>query len=392
MKEKLKIAVVSTPTLPVPPFRGYGGTQRGIYDFLTHMSEKGHRLHLFAPKDSDVSDLENVVLHGTLEMSLWVPENSAPIDVKRSLARLHHEIAIKKIKHISIKEGIDIINMREDNVPVLRELCDSFGKNKVVYSLHNIKSREKIDAIKELGITCITHCRNHKKQYEELPNIVTILYGINVESFPFSNKTLSESEETPRLPILKRLKEEGRDYLVNIGGIGENKGQKTCIKLAKETGNALIIAGTPQSREDNSKTIYFEKEVKPFIDGRQINYYGNANEEEKKELLKNAVGFVFPSGFEDMRWEEPFGRAPVEALSCGTPVIAYRKGSMQEIIFDRFNGFLFDTFDEAVEKIKAIRNIDRKDCRRTAEKVFNSKRVADEYEKLFYKIIAGSKK
>ena len=385
-QDKLKIAILSPPSLPIPPFRGYGGTQRGIYDFLKEMNKKGHRLHLFAPGDSDVSGLENVVLHSIIDKSLWIPDNNLPIETKLEQTAMHDNFSIERLYEIDEKEGIDIINLRRDNPYLIQEVVKQFGSERVVYSLHNLKNPEIIDMIKELGIVTIAHCRNHKEQHENLPNIRVIVYGIDTHAYPFSKEILSQTEEDPQLDILRHLKDRNKDYLITLGNICKEKGQKTSIRLAIESGNALIIAGEPQARTSNEKILYFENEVKPYIDNENIFYFGNANEEQKKLLLKYAKGFLFPSGYEDRRWEEPFGRAPVEAMACGTPVVAYRKGSMKELIFDSFNGYLFDSFSEAVKKIHSLDRINREYCRHVAETKFDCRRVASEYEELFYSI------
>jgi len=395
LEKKLNIAVLGHASLPIPPFKGYGGTQRGIYDFITHMNEKGHKIHLFGPGDSDVSGLENVILHSFIKKSLWVPENNLPIETKREQEQEHYQKSLEKLEEINRDEKIDIINIRSDNLDFLTQTVDKFGFERIVYSLHNLRDQSRIDAIHDLKVISVAHCMNHKKQHGNLQNIRVIMYGINVENYPFSPETIIETNELYdeiflELDVLKKLKEEGSDYLITIGNIGRNKGQKTCIELAKAADIPLIIAGVPQIRKSNEREEYFEEKVMPYVNGEDIIYFGNADEEQKKELLMYAKGFLFPSGYEDRTWNEPFGRAPIEALSCGTPVIAYRKGSMPEIIFDSFNGYLFETKSQAVKQILSLGEIDRRNCRNTAEIKFNSIKVADEYEKLFYEML-GSK-
>jgi len=386
-KNKLNIAIFSTASLPIPPFKGYGGTQRGIYDFVRNMDHKGHNIHLFGPGDSNVSDLENVTLHSYVDNSLWTPENNLSIEKKSEESQRHYKKSLETLIELNKKEELDILNIRFDNVQIIGKCKELFGKDKIVYGLHNLTNRERIQAIQELEIQCVAHCRNHREQYNSLPNIKVITYGIDVHSYPFSGETITNTTNLPRLEILQKLKEKGKDYLINLGAIGKHKGQRTCIKLAQESEHPLILAGTPQDRKGTQKTRYFEEEVLPHIDNEKIIYFGNADEEQKKELLKYAKGFLFPSGFEDTTWEEPFGRAPVESLSCGTPVIAHKKGSMPEVILSGFNGYLFNNHEEALEGINSLEDLSRKDCRRTSEKAFDSKRVADEYEKLFYEMI-----
>jgi len=389
MGKKLNIAILTPASLPIPPFQGYGGTQRGVYDFITNMNEKGHKMHLFAPKDSKVSHLKNVTLHGFFN-SLWVPKNTLSIETKLKQTEIHKKKSIETLIEINKKEPIDIVNLRIDYLDTIEKISEEFDSKKIVYGLHNTKNQFRIDFIKNLGIQCVAHCINHKKDHDNLPNIKVIIYGIDVNSYPFSEDILSTSKETPKLDILKKLKQENKDYLITLSAIGKHKGQETSIKLAKETGNNLIIAGAPQDRTTKEHGEYLDNNILPYVDNRNIFYFGNTDEEQKKELLKYSKGFLFPSGYEDATWSEPFGRAPIEALSCGTPVVAYRKGSMEEIIFDSFNGYLFDEFESAVKQINSLDKINRYDCRRIAEKKFDSKRVADEYEELFYEILSNN--
>ena len=81
-KKKLNLAILGSATLPIPPFNGYGGTQRGIYDLIYHLNEKGHEIHLFGPGDSDVKNLENIILHAPVKNSIWIPENKLPVEIK----------------------------------------------------------------------------------------------------------------------------------------------------------------------------------------------------------------------------------------------------------------------------------------------------------------------
>ena len=251
MSRKLNIAVFSTASLPIPPFAGYGGTQRGVYDFLVQMNRKGHRLHLFGPGDSNVGGLENVSLHSPVKQSLWVPENTATTEEKEEQSRIHFEQSIRTMRELDQTNDLDIINIRFDNLPALEQIVDEFGRERIVYSLHNIRNKTRIEAIRDLGIQCVAHCRNHREQYEDLSNITTIVYGIDVKSYPFSQATLSQLPRTPALPDLVKLWEQKRDYLITLGGIGKNKGQKTSVMVAKEAGIPLIIAGTPQDRTSN---------------------------------------------------------------------------------------------------------------------------------------------
>jgi len=387
MSDRLRIGVVGTPSYPIPPFNGYGGTQRGIYDFLVGLNKRGHELHLFGPGDSDVSGLENVTLHSYVPVSLWASGNDQPLAVKKELRGEHFRRTIDELSQMDRENPLDIINLRADNVELLEELVRQFGSQRIVYSLHNVRNQATVEKVNGLGVTSIAHCRSHKREHADLPNIHVITYGIDVGAYPYSSNTLLENDDLLSLPVLRDLRERGTDYLINLGAIGKHKGQKTCIRVAREVGLPIILAGTPQDRDGTTQfQDYHEREVLPEVDGAEVIYFGNANEREKKELLRHSRGFLFPSGYEDNTWTEPFGRAPVEALACGTPVVAYRKGSMEEVVFDGFNGFLFEDYDGALDAVNSLSRIERANVLSTAESKFDSDRVAGEYEQLFFDI------
>ena len=127
---------------------------------------------------------------------------------------------------------------------------------------------------------------------------------------------------------------------------------------------------------------YFNREVKPHIDGKQIVYAGTAGPEKRDELLGNALALLHPINF-----EEPFGLSVVESMACGTPVIAFNKGSMPELIINGKTGFLVDTVDEAVDGVSRIKSVSRKDCRSHVEEYFTAERMVDDYIKVYRKIL-----
>ena len=138
----------------------------------------------------------------------------------------------------------------------------------------------------------------------------------------------------------------------------------------------LIIAGIIQDK------AYFDEKVAPYLNTNDIVYAGNAGPEKRNELLRNAYALLHPINF-----NEPFGLSVAEAMFCGTPVIAFNKGSMSELICEGKTGFLVDTIDEAVEKIPLIRHIDRSYCRRWAEENFSKEKMVDDYLKVYRKIL-----
>ncbi len=175
----------------------------------------------------------------------------------------------------------------------------------------------------------------------------------------FDNYTLSEhlDENAP---------------LIFLGRIEKIKGCHTAISVAKATNNVLIIAGNVSSLEEEK--LYYENEIVPHVDGQQIIYVGQVNDTQKNEWLGKAKALLMP-----IEWNEPFGIVMVESMACGTPVIAYNKGSVDEVIEEGVTGFKVDTFDEMLMAVKNIKSINRIECRKNALQLFDSKIIAKEY-------------
>lgn len=353
---------------------------------VEELKSLGHEVILFAPGDSETSA-------DRLVSALDRGENDPPpITDKRKRKEMRDKHRNKIIEVLSEEPDIDIINLTWDDLEILDFVKDL--DIPVLYSLHNPASKIKPEIIrmcKEFQIPMNALCESHKKQYARygIENIEVVYYGMDVAAYPFSEKPLAESKEEPKLELLRKLKDEGSDYLLSLGRIAPNKGQFTAIKVAKESGNKLIIAGEPYftgiEHLDTEQIAYFEEKIKPYVDGREVFYFGNATEEEKNELMRSAKAFLFPSGMETP-WEEPFGRVLMESLSCGTPPIAYNKASAPEIIAPG-TGYLVDNFDSMVEAVLKIDRIDRRICREYAEKKFNRARMAKDYVKLYRRVI-----
>ena len=184
----------------------------------------------------------------------------------------------------------------------------------------------------------------------------TIHHGIPVHDFPFDA--------------------EGSQDLLFFGRIHPDKGAGEAIRAAQATGRKLVMCGLVQDE------AYHRREVEPFIDGERVEYRGVVGGEERLRALGAAKGLLHLIHF-----DEPFGLSVVEAMACGTPVIAYRRGSMPELIEHGVTGFLVDTFDEAVAAIERLGEIDRQACRRAVEDRFTVDRMANEYLALYRRII-----
>ncbi len=169
-----------------------------------------------------------------------------------------------------------------------------------------------------------------------------------------------------------------------LGRIERVKGCHTAIAVAKATNNKLIIAGNISNLPEEIE--YFEKEIKPFIDGEQIKYAGPVNDTQKNKELGQAKALLFP-----IEWNEPFGIVMIEAMACGTPVIAFNQGSVEEVIDENITGFKVKNMEGMLAAITKLPMIDRIKCRQQAEARFNVTKTARQYLSLFAASTRGKK-
>ena len=391
-----KIAIVCPPDLPIPSFEGYGGIQRSIYDFIFELSRRGnYEILLFASGDSQISHIKHVTLLTNIDQALWgdlvVNENfleksERDIAQKARLNEKYEDEYTDFIWYELQKQSPHVIIVMYDNLKLLTQLAKSSMFENVIYSLRNTSSEQKKELIRNYPtLKIVALSEQHKLDYGNISNISVIPWGLDFNLYDFCEQPLAQSEESPNENILREWQAKGIDYLVMVGAIGIHKSQATAIQIAKRANMRLIIAGTPQDRLTLKKTTYFKNELLPQF-SEEIVYFGNAGEQQKIDLMRFAKALIAPFGFEFLAWKEPFGRVMVESMACGTPVLAFRHGSPIDIVAEGISGYLFETVEEAAEKILLINSINRYMVRKFAEEKFNIKKVVDEYEKIFRKI------
>lgn len=189
-----------------------------------------------------------------------------------------------------------------------------------------------------------------------LEYIATVYHGIDVDHFD--------------------LHENPEGYLIFFGRIHHDKGAKEAIEIARLTNRKLIIAGLIQD------DAYYQKEVAPHLDEKNVVYVGNVGPEQRNTLLGNAAALLHPINF-----NEPFGLSVVEAMACGTPVIAFKRGSMPEVIIDGKTGFLVSTVAEAVQAVGNLATLKRADCRQHVIDHFSVDRMVMNYLKVYQQIL-----
>jgi glycosyltransferase involved in cell wall biosynthesis len=192
----------------------------------------------------------------------------------------------------------------------------------------------------------------------ELEYAATIHHGIPVENYLFKPAASPAG------------------YLLFFGRIHHDKGVYESIRLAKQVDIPLIIAGIIQDHD------YYDRYVSPYLDGRQVRYIGPVGPDQKGEVLGGATALLHLINF-----DEPFGLSVAESMACGTPVIAFNRGSMPELIDDGVSGFLVDDLDQARDAVLKIAQIKRSDCRRHVEENFTVDLMVDRYIKVYEQII-----
>jgi glycosyltransferase involved in cell wall biosynthesis len=260
------------------------------------------------------------------------------------------------IAHLFERAGeFDLIHNQADFMPLIfAELAET----PIVTTIHGFSSPRILPVYERYDGRVHYVSISDADRAPSLGYAATIHHGIRVEEFPFE----------PR----------GGEDLLFFGRIHPDKGAAEAIRAARATGHRMAMYGLVQDED------YHRREVQPFVDGEHVTYHGVIGGAERLRALGRAKGLLHLIGF-----DEPFGLSVIEAMACGTPPIAYRRGSMPELIEHGVTGFLVDTLDEAVEAIGRLGQIDRAACRRAVEERFTVERMADEYHALYRRILAG---
>lgn len=353
--ETLRIAQVAPVIERVPPPK-YGGVELVVANLIKGLHKRNHKVTLFATGDSiSPKRLVSIIdspMRGRNQRDIWRVE------------------FLQAAKVLEMVDEFDIIHCHFGPdvfpYPWITELTDK----PFVFTLHG---RLDLPSLKELynrseRVRRCYHISISNDQRIPLPEanyIGTVYNGIEIESYPFC----SEKE----------------DFLLFLGRASPEKGIVEAIEIAKRAGERLIIL----AKVDPVDKEYFEKSVKPLIDGDRIVFLGEVEFDEKISWLKRAKAMLFP-----IQWREPFGLVMIESMACGTPVIAPRRASVPEIILDGITGFIVSQehmIDEMVEALKRIKEIDPGKCREHVEKNFTAGRMVEDYISLYRKVLKEHK-
>lgn len=377
LEKKLKILQISSIGLPVSREMKYGGTERVILYTDEEFTRKGHTSIVAGSGDSKIRGR----LFATIPESLWKIEGKGRKIVNGGeLAQEHYRKCVDlvlgeypdwpKLDIIHDHPGLGMINSRvyqekgeRVNIPILNTLHGKFSEENFKKYAEWIELLQKKRRVYFNSIS-----EDQKKDFEENLGISidkVIYHGIPLELFPFN--------ENPN------------DYLFSLGRISHEKGQHIAIEVAKKTGRPLVIAGEIHSVNED----YWNEKIKPHIDDDQIRFIGPLNDTQKAEWYKNAHAFLMP-----IQWSEPFGLVMIEAMATGTPVIAFNRGSVPEVIRDNETGYIIpdtgnseEDLNLMVQAVGDIGKIDRNSCRERVEKNFTTEREAKNYIDLYRKLM-----
>ena len=336
----MRVAMLSSISWRTPP-RAYGPWEL-VTSLLTEtLVERGVDVTLFATLDSITKGkLNGVAPKGYSED----PSLNAKVWEALHIAHCFERAA-----------EFDLIHNQADFMPlVFSELVDT----PIVTTIHGFSSPSILPAYQRYQDRSAYAAISDSDRAPSLSYAATIHHGIPIDEFPFDPA--------------------GSDDLLFFGRFHSDKGAGDAVRAARAAGRKLVMAGIVQDSD------YFAREVAPFIDERNVEYRGVLGGADRVRALGSARAMLHLIGF-----EEPFGLSVIEAMACGTPVIAYRRGSMPELIVDGVTGFLVGTFDQALAAIEHIAEISRSACRRHVERHFTVDRMADRYLELYRRLLSG---
>ena len=376
--KKLKIAMFASVNNPIPPPKGTINAPMALTKTLAQgLSKRGHKVVLFAQKNSYVPGVKIYALKDKwnknlrIENTNWVSNtkfkfspNFLNYECQKDVKKFYNQTAIAEIC-LKQKE-FDIIHFNYSQIDNIVCFAKLFKKPSLIVIHDFVTPLRKVVLKKAQGfrnLYFVSISNSQRKPCSQKAFIKTIYHGVDILKYQFNPKP--------------------ENYLLFSGRLLYKKGVDAAILAAQKLRIPLKIVGTINDLS------YYNKSIKPYL-GKNIQYLGVKSEKQLISLYQNSRALLFP-----IRWEEPFGLVMIESMACGTPVIAFKKGSVPEVIKDGKTGFIVEPFDkrgkpnlkEFIEAVKKIDQIDRRECRRWVEENFTVEKMLDGYEKVYEKIL-----
>lgn len=339
LRGSLRIAQVAPLYESVPP-KYYGGTERIVSYLTEELVRQGHEVTLFASGDSR-----------TAAELAPVCETAIRLDSRRPNETALHILLMEQVFKRAAQ--FDVIHLHTDSfgLPLPRRLSTP-----CVLTLHGRLDIPGLDALyrefTEMPLVSISDAQRAPLAWANW--IATVHHGIPVNRY--------------------RFVERSQPYLAFLGRISPEKRVDQAVEIAHRVSMPLRIA----AKIDRADVHYFKSEIEPLIGDPLIEFIGEIDDAAKSEFLGNAAAMLFP-----IDWPEPFGLVMLESMACGTPVVAYRRGSVSEVIDEGVTGFVVDDVESAALAVGRARELDRRRCRETFERRFSVARMAQDYGQLY---------
>ncbi|MCF7928604.1 MAG: glycosyltransferase family 4 protein [Spirochaetales bacterium] len=334
----MRIAMLSPIAWRTPP-RHYGPWERVVSLLTERLVERGHEVTLFATGDSlTAGTLHSVCPKGYEEDDSLIPKVWECLHIAEVFERAG---------------DFDIIHNNFDFLPLS---YSGFVDTPVLTTIHGFSSPGILPVYKKYNKSTYYVSISDADRSPQLDYVDTIHHGIDIGQFDF--------ESNPE------------DYLLFFGRIHPDKGTAEAIEIARACNKKLLIAGIIQDKE------YYQRYVVPQLENGRVEYRGSVGPADRNTLIGRAQAMLHPIAF-----NEPFGLSVIEAMACGTPVIAFDRGSMPELIEHGKNGFVVNSLDEAIRAVSDVEKLDRNYCRHHVEKYFTADRMAEEYIEVYNRIL-----
>ena len=341
----MRIAQVAPLYERVPPLY-YGGTERVVSYLTEELVDQGHEVTLFASGDS----LTKAKLISPCAQSLRL--NGDCVDYIA-----YHVLQLEQV--FQQAHRFDVVHFHIDYFPY------PFLRRQEVTHVTTLHGRLDIPDLLPLyrefdDMPVVSISNSQRTPLAWINWCGTVYHGLPLDLYGFN-------------------KQQGK-YLAFLGRISPEKRVDRAIEIAKRANMPLKIA----AKIDAVDRCYVEQEIRPLLDHPLVEFLGEIDDAGKSEFLSNAYALLFP-----IDWAEPFGLVMIEAMACGTPTVAFRRGSVPEVLDNGISGYVVDDVEQAVEALEAIRDFDRARCRRVFEERFSVRRMAQDYVKIYQRVIDG---
>ena len=339
----MRIAMLSPVSWRTPP-RDCGPWEQVVSALTEGLVKRGEDVTLFATGDS----LTTATLHAVVARGY---EEDCGLEAK-----------VVECLHIAeVFEHADEFDLIHNHFDFLPLAWSKLTTTPVVTTIHGFSSARTLPVFRKYDKGSYYVSISNADRSPDLDYVANVYHGIDLSAFTYREKP--------------------GEYLLFFGRIHPDRGAAEAIEIARRVGRRLLLAGAIRDRE------YYREKVEPFVNGVSVAYVGGVGPAKRDKLLGGARALLHPISF-----AEPFGLSAVEAMACGTPVIAFVKGGMPEVVADGTTGFLVNTVDEAVDAVARVPELDRAACRARVEEHFTADRMVERYLEVYQEVLALSRR